>query len=150
MQLLMHNVHPGDVPPCLKSLLVGMTDANRTGLRSTATAQSRRTTRDPPLLNSLRSTWNTLDAGQCLIDSREQLKNELRDLALATYETECDRADCWNCQQLANRHQNSIPRPHKHTNKHQTHLHSLHLSLFHPSLPFTSPNVLRTLYIIHY
>ena len=99
MQLLMYDVNHGDVPPRLRELALGEDDVGRRELRGKSSSQVRRTTKDPPLLNALRATWNSLSNMQRQESMREQLRDELRDLALETYtKISCDIEECWDCQ----------------------------------------------------
>ena len=97
IQLLMQAAHWGSLPPRLKTLITE-TRATRTGLRATQEVRVARATADPPLLNVFKSVWNVLETVQRQQASREAFKWELRTMALSTYNTVCDRKDCWDCQ----------------------------------------------------
>ena len=99
LQLLMYDAKNENLPKRLTHLLLGV-EHERSGLRADTEARARRGARDPPLVNTLRATWNLLETYQRQYEDRNELKNDLRWSAQRDYNTVCTRQDCQDCGQL--------------------------------------------------
>ena len=97
MQLLMQSAWSGKLPGRLTNLITATT-GGRDGLRAQSEGRVQRAARDPPLLNSLKATWNVLRTDQRQDIDRVALKAELQRTTLESYTTNCARLHCWDCQ----------------------------------------------------
>ena len=97
MQMLMYDATYGNMPPRLTAFLTGTDHTRREGLRGGTDLRQPRTTRDPPLLNALRVTWNIMDGEQRREASRKSLKASLVREAIDGYNIHCNDNACWDC-----------------------------------------------------
>ena len=85
-----------DLPPSLTSLLESKSTRSTRTLEQSGVA---RTTKDPPLLNSLRSNWNALPTAIRQSKTYGAFTAQFMQWTTATYNTSCTLPSCYTCKE---------------------------------------------------